>query len=64
MVSMVNLTAKDLNEIAKKLRNKYNNLETVAVLVTVSELAKNDEENVLEEKIISQAIVPCKEVEI
>ena len=54
---MVNLTAKDLNEIAKKLRNKCNNLETAAVLVTVSELVEN-EENMLEEKVINQAIVP------
>ena len=60
---MVNLTAKDLNEIAKKLRNKCNNLETVAVLVTVSELVEN-EENGLEEKVINQAIVPCKEVKM
>lgn len=63
MVSMVNLTAKDLNEIAKKLRNKCNNLETVAVLVTVSEFVEN-EENMLEEKVVNQAIVPCKEVKM
>ena len=56
MVSMQNLTAKDLVSIAKQLYK--NDTETVAVLVTTSEYIQGKGE-----RVISQAIIPCKEVE-
>lgn len=56
MVSMQNLTAKDLVSIAKQLYK--NDMETVAVLVTTSEYIQGKGE-----RVISQAIIPCKEVE-
>lgn len=56
MVSIQNLTAKDLVSIAKQLCK--NDMETVAVLVTTSEYIQGKGE-----RVISQAIIPCKEVE-
>lgn len=56
MVSMQNLTAKDLVSIAKQLYK--NDMETVAVLITTSEYIQGKGE-----RVISQAIIPCKEVE-
>lgn len=56
MVSMQNLTAKDLVSIAKQLHKS--DTGTVAVLVTTSEYIQGKGE-----QIISQAIIPCKEVE-
>ena len=58
MISMKNLTAKDLNSIAKQLHQKGNETETVAVLVETTEYVKGEGE-----KIINQAIIPCKEVQ-
>lgn len=56
MVSMQNLTAKDLVSIAKQLHKSE--AETVAVLVTTSEYIRGKGE-----RIVSQVIIPCKEVE-
>lgn len=60
MISTRNLTPKDLVEIAKQMVEKGNNKDTktVAVLVTTSEYVKDEGE-----KVISQAIIPCVEVD-
>ena len=55
MVSMQNLTAKDLRDIAKQLHD--NDTQTVAVLVTTSEYVQGEGD-----RVVSQAIIPCKEV--
>ena len=58
MISMKNLTAKELNSIAKQLHQKGKDTETVAVLIETSEYVKGEGE-----KMISQVIVPCKGVQ-
>ena len=58
MISMKNITAKELNGIAKQLYQKGKDIETVAVLVETSAYVKGEGE-----KIINQVIVPCKEVQ-
>ena len=58
MISMKNITAKELNDIAKQLYQKGKDTETVAVLVETSVYVKDEGE-----KIINQIIVPCKEVQ-
>ena len=60
MVSMRNLSPKDLVEIAKKMTKKDFNkdVSTVAVLITTAQLNDGEEE------IISQVIVLCMEVDI
>ena len=55
---MKNITAKELNDIAKQLYQKGKDIETVAVLVETSAYVKGEGE-----KIINQVIVPCKEVQ-
>ena len=62
MISMKNLTAKELNDIAKQLYQKGKDTKTVAVLVETSEYVKGEGEGE-GEKIINQAIIPCKEVQ-
>lgn len=60
MISTRNLTPKDLVEIAKHMVEKGNNKDTktVAVLVTTYEYVKGEGD-----KVISQAIIPCVEVD-
>lgn len=60
MVSMRNLTPNDLVTIARQLVAKgfHKNTSTAAVLVTTSEYVKG-----IGEKVVSQAIVLCTEVE-
>ena len=58
MISMKNITAKELNDIAKQLYQKGKDTETVAVLVETSVYVKGEGE-----KIINQTIIPCKEVQ-
>ena len=55
---MKNITAKELNDIAKQLYQKGKDTEAVAVLVETSVYVKDEGE-----KIINQVIVPCKEVQ-
>ena len=60
MISTKNLTAKDLVEIAKSMTNKSNvKTKTIAVLVTTTTYEQGKGE-----KVVSQAIVPCEEVEL
>lgn len=58
MINIKNITAKELNDIAKQLYQKGKDAETVAVLVETSMYVKGEGE-----KIINQAIIPCKEVQ-
>lgn len=60
MIDTQSLTANDLINIAKSMTNK-NNFKTkiVAVLVTTTEHKQGEGE-----KIVSQTIVPCEEVEL
>ena len=58
MIRMKNITAKELNDIAKQLYQKGKDTEAVAVLVETSVYVKDEGE-----KIINQVIVPCKEVQ-
>lgn len=58
MISMKNITAKELNDIAKQLYQKGKDTEAVEVLVETSVYVKDEGE-----KIINQVIVPCKEVQ-
>lgn len=60
MVSMRNLSPKDLVEIAKQMTEKGFNkdVSTAAVLITTAQLNGGKEE------IINQVIVPCMEVDI
>lgn len=60
MVSVRNLSPKDLVEIAKQMAEKGFNkdMSTAAVLVTTAQLNGGKEE------IINQVIVPCMEVDL
>lgn len=60
MISMKNLSPRDLVEIAKQMTEKGfdKNVSTAAVLITTAQLNDGNEE------IINQVIVPCMEVDI
>ena len=59
MIDTQNLTANDLINIAKRINKNNFKTKTIAVLVTTTEYKQGEGE-----KIISQAIVPCEEVEL
>ena len=59
MIDTQNLTANDLINIAKSMTKNNFKTKTVAVLVTTTEYKQGEGE-----KIVSQVIVPCEEVEL
>ena len=60
MISMKNLSPKELVEIAKQMTEKGfdKDISTAAVLITIAQLNKGKEE------VVNQVIVPCVEVDI
>ncbi len=61
MISVKNLTPKDLKNIAEQLIEKGSNerISTIGVLVETSEYVKGQGD-----KLINQAIILCSEVEL